>query len=162
MTTYKPVNYRLHLVPDLDKFTFAGTAEILFEAQNAVKEIVLDLLEIDVKGCRVLQNNKAADCAFKFDPNNEEFRIGLPEPLSGDIKLTINYQGLINDKMAGFYRSKYSHQGQTRYMAVTQFEESDARRAFPCMDHPARKATFDITMDIDPHLVAISNGAVKE
>ena len=162
MTTYKPVNYRLHLVPDLDKFTFAGTAEILFEAQNAVKEIVLDLLEIDVKGCRVLQNNETADCAFKFDPDNEELRIGLPEPLSGDIKLTINYQGLINDKMAGFYRSKYSHQGQTRYMAVTQFEESDARRAFPCMDHPARKATFDITMDIDPHLVAISNCAVKE
>jgi tricorn protease interacting factor F2/3 len=47
-------------------------------------------------------------------------------------------------------------------MAVTQFEESDARRAFPCMDHPARKATFDITIDIDPNLVAISNGAVKD
>jgi tricorn protease interacting factor F2/3 len=64
--------------------------------------------------------------------------------------------------MAGFYRSKYTYQGETKFIAVTQFEESDARRAFPCMDHPAKKATFDIKIDIDPKLTAISNGAVKK
>jgi tricorn protease interacting factor F2/3 len=162
MTNCHPVNYKIHLEPDLANFTFAGTAEILFEAQNSVKEIVLDLLEIDIGSCQVMQTKNAVDCAFKFDSDKEKLRIVLPEPMSGNIKLTIDYQGLINDKMAGFYRSKYAYQDQTGYMAVTQFEESDARRAFPCMDHPARKATFDIAMDIDPHLVAISNGVVKE
>jgi len=162
MMPYKPVNYKIHLEPDLVNFTFAGTVEILFEARHATAEIVLDLLEIDIWHCRVLPNDDPVDCAFSVDPAKEELRIALPEPMSGTIRLKIGYQGLINDQMAGFYRSKYSYQDQTGYMAVTQFEESDARRAFPCMDHPASKATFDITIDIEPHLVAISNGAVKE
>jgi len=157
-----PLNYRILLEPDLADFTFAGTVEILFEAPQPIEEIVLDLLEIDMSRCRIAQNHDFAEGSFKLDPDKEEVRIGLPEPMSGKIKLKIDYQGQINDKMAGFYRSQYSYQDQTRYMAVTQFEESDARRAFPCMDHPARKATFDIAIDIDPHLVAISNGAVKE
>jgi tricorn protease interacting factor F2/3 len=102
------------------------------------------------------------NCAFKVNPADEEVLIYLPGPRSGTIKLEIDYQGLINDKMAGFYRSNYTYQEQTRHIAVTQFEESDARRAFPCMDHPACKATFEIKMDIDNHLVAISNQAVKK
>ncbi len=157
-----PVNYKIHLEPDLVNFTFAGTAEILFEAQQSIAEIVLNLLEIAIWRCRVRLNDDSVNCAFTVDPAKEELRISLPEPMSGNIRLKIDYQGLINDKMAGFYRSKYSYQGRTRYMAVTQFEESDARRAFPCMDHPARKATFDIRIDIDNDLVAISNGAVKD
>jgi tricorn protease interacting factor F2/3 len=162
MTSYNPVNYNIHLDPDLANFTFAGSVEILFEAQTATSEIVLNLLEIAIWRCRVLSDEDTVDCAFQVDPDKEELRITLPEPVSGRIGLKIDYQGMINDKMAGFYRSKYSYQDRTGYMAVTQFEESDARRAFPCMDHPACKATFDISMDIDPHLVAISNGAVKE
>ena len=162
MIPCNPVNYKIHLEPDLVNFTFAGTVEILFEARHSTAEIVLDLLEIDIWHCRVLPNDDPVDCAFSVDPAKEELRITLPEPMSGTIRLKIDYQGLINDQMAGFYRSKYSYQDQTGYMAVTQFEESDARRAFPCMDHPASKATFDITIDIEPHLVAISNGAVKE
>ena len=157
-----PLNYRIHLKPDLANFTFTGTAEILLDAQQSVEEVALNLLELAIWRCRVLQNGVSVNCAFRVDPAKEELRISLPEPMAGNIKLKIEYQGLINDKMAGFYRSQYSYQDQTKYMAVTQFEESDARRAFPCMDHPARKATFDIEIDIDPELVAISNGAVKE
>ncbi|MGB5748149.1 MAG: M1 family metallopeptidase [Desulfobacterales bacterium] len=157
-----PLNYRIHLKPDLANFTFTGTAEILLDAQQSVEEVALNLLELAIWRCRVLQNGVSVNCAFRVDPAKEELRISLPEPMAGNIKLKIVYQGLINDKMAGFYRSQYSYQGQTKYMAVTQFEESDARRAFPCIDHPARKATFDIEIDIDPELVAISNGAVKE
>jgi tricorn protease interacting factor F2/3 len=157
-----PVNYKIHLAPDLVNFKFTGTTEILFEAQQSTEEIILNLLEIAIWRCRVRLNDDSVNCAFTVDPAKEELRIWLPESMSGKIKLKIDYQGLINNKMAGFYRSQYSYQGRTRYMAVTQFEESDARRAFPCMDHPARKATFDIRIDIDNDLVAISNGAVKD
>ena len=162
MTSYKPINYNIHLEPDLVNFTFAGSVEILFETQASTSEIVLNLMEIAIWRCRLLSAGDPVDCAFHVDPAKEELRIALPGPASGKIQLAIDYQGMINDKMAGFYRSKYSYQDRSGYMAVTQFEESDARRAIPCMDHPAHKATFDIAIDIDPHLVAISNGAVKE
>jgi aminopeptidase N len=156
-----PVNYKIQLEPDLVNFSFSGKCEFLFQASKPVAEVSLNILEIAIWSCRIWQSDHWVDCAFKIDPENEAVIIYLPEPGSGNIKLEIDYQGLINDKMAGFYRSQYTDQGQSRYIAVTQFEESDARRAFPCIDHPAAKASFDITMDIDKHLVAISNETIK-
>ncbi|MBT8373012.1 MAG: M1 family metallopeptidase [Deltaproteobacteria bacterium] len=156
-----PLNYKIHLVPDLINFKFEGQCEIILEAPEPVAEVRLNILEIAIWCCRILQGDRFVNCAFSVNPAQEELRIILPEPISGKISLKIDYLGLINDKMAGFYRSKYTYQGQTQYIAVTQFEESDARRAFPCMDHPAQKATFDISVDIDKDLVAVSNGAVK-
>jgi aminopeptidase N len=157
-----PLNYRIHLEPDLTRFKFDGKCEILLDAPQSISEVVLNILEIAIWSCRLRQGDGFVNCAFTVDPDREEVRVSLPEPMSGKIRLIIDYQGSINDKMAGFYRSKYTFQGETRFIAVTQFEESDARRAFPCMDHPAKKATFDIKIDIDNQLVAISNGAVKK
>jgi len=93
MTSYNPINYKIHLEPDLVNFTFSGTAEILFEAPQPTAEIVLDLLEIDIWHCRVLPNDDPVDCAFNVDPAKEELRITLPEPVSGTIRLKIDYQG---------------------------------------------------------------------
>ena len=42
-------------------------------------------------------------------------------------------------------------------MAATQFEATDARRAFPCWDEPDFKAVFATTLVIDPALTALSN-----
>jgi tricorn protease interacting factor F2/3 len=157
-----PLNYRLQLEPDLDTFSFTGKCNYLFEAPEPICEVPLNILEIAIWSCRIQLNEQWVDCSFRIDPANEEVAIYLPESVSGNFIMEIDYQGLINDKMAGFYRSKYNHQEQTRYIAVTQFEESDARRAFPCMDHPACKATFEIIMDVDENRVAISNEAVKK
>jgi len=161
MQPITPLNYKIQLAPDLTNFGFSGKCEFLFQATEPVAEVSLNILEIAIWSCRVWQADQWEKCAFKIKPENEEVLIYLPGPMTGNVKLEIDYQGLINDKMAGFYRSKYTYQEQDRYIAVTQFEESDARRAFPCIDHPAGKATFDIIMDIDKNLVAISNAAVK-
>ena len=75
--------------------------------------------------------------------------LSLPNEMVGEIRLKIDYIGQINDRVAGFYRSKYVAKGKDMYIAVTQFEESDARQAFPCFDRPDKKATFDIEMVID-------------
>jgi tricorn protease interacting factor F2/3 len=82
--------------------------------------------------------------------------------VSGHVCLVIDYIGEINNRMAGFYRSRYVRDGIERYAGVTQFEESDARRAFPCFDHPAIKATFEVEMLIDNGLTAIFNTDIAE
>lgn len=161
MQPITPLNYNIRLEPDLANFSFRGRCEFLFQADEPVAAVSLNILEIAIWDCRVWQADQWMRCAFKVNPAEEEVLIYPPAPVSGDTRLEIVYQGSINDKMAGFYRSQYTHQEQTRYMAVTQFQESDARRAFPCIDHPAAKATFDISLDIDNHLTAISNSAVK-
>jgi len=162
MQPITPINYKIRLEPDLANFSLDGKCEIRFQTAEPVAEVSLNILEIAVWSCRIRQSDQWVNCAFKVDPAKEEILVYLPESLAGDIELAIDYQGSINDKMAGFYRSQYAYQGQNSFIAVTQFEESDARRAFPCIDHPAGKATFEITMDIDPDLVAISNQAIQK
>ncbi len=156
------INYTLNVEPDLDRFTFRGRVAITLTAEQSVAEIVLNVLDIAIEGCRLLAEDSPVDCAFTLLPDKEEVHIQLPEALSGDLVLHIDYQGNINDLMAGFYRSRYTVGDETRTIAVTQFQESDARRAFPCLDTPAQKATYDITLDIAPHLTAISNEAVQQ
>lgn len=81
---------------------------------------------------------------------------------SGNGNLYLEFTGELNDKMKGFYRSKYfTPSGDERYAAVTQFEATDARRCFPCWDEPALKATFDITLIVPTDRVALSNMPVK-
>jgi tricorn protease interacting factor F2/3 len=160
MQEVNPINYRIHLEPDLVNFKVSGQLEVLLEALKPVDEIVLNSLEIAIWQCAVMVADDFTVCPFEVHPVQEELRISLPNKMSGKIILKIDYQGHINDKMAGFYRSKYVADGEIKYIAVTQFEESDARRAFPCLDHPSKKATFEIEMIVDETLVAISNGII--
>lgn len=91
--------------------------------------------------------------------------LDFPNPLSvGEVILNIEYTGTLNDQMRGFYRSKYSLPGcpyETRYAAVTQFEPGDARRALPCWDEPALKATFDVVLVIAKDRIGLSNMVIK-
>jgi tricorn protease interacting factor F2/3 len=141
-------------------FSFAGEATLAVEAQKSIAALCLNALDLEILSCAVERNGEFVDCVFETDTKKEELNISLPQQMTGGIRIQILYKGQINDKMAGFYRSQYTHSGKSEYIAVTQFEESDARRAFPCMDHPAKKATFDIIVDVDKDLAAISNMAI--
>ncbi|MCP4683418.1 MAG: M1 family metallopeptidase [Desulfobacterales bacterium] len=162
MNHISPINYKLHIEPDLEKFTFSGTTGLILEATAATDEISLNALELAIRTCKIKVDDRLVACPFHMEPKKEEIIISLPKKMSGEITLAIDYMGQINDKMAGFYRSQYTSNGKTKYIAVTQFEESDARRAFPCVDHPFKKATFDIEIVIDEELKAISNSPIKE
>jgi aminopeptidase N len=162
MPTVTAVNYTLNLEPDLEQFTFTGWAEITLKAAEPVATVTLDALDITIGHCNLRVGDTLTDCAFKLVPEEEAVQIQLPEARGGELSLQIEYAGHINDLMAGFYRSGYTVGAETRYIAVTQFQESDARRAFPCLDAPGQKATFDISLDIAPHLTAISNEAEQQ
>ncbi|PMB68004.1 Aminopeptidase 2, mitochondrial [Beauveria bassiana] len=77
-------------------------------------------------------------------------------------QLELTFDGQLNNKMVGFYRSGYTKTDGTKgYIATTQMEPTGARQAFPCFDEPALKATFDITLIADHHLTCLSNMPVK-
>ncbi len=160
MTEINPVNYKISLEPDLRTMKFSGNTEILVEAVMPVKEMTLNASELAIWGCKVCADSGFMECPFYVDARREEIKVRLPQEVTGRAIVKITYMGEINDKMAGFYRSRYAVGGVEKYSAVTQFEESNARRAFPCFDHPSKKATFDIEMVIDEGLTAISNGPI--
>ena len=98
-----------------------------------------------------------------LDPENE--RLVLTDPAGagfgpGPARLDISFSGALNDQLRGFYRSTYTDDaGRTRTIAATQFQSTDARRAFPCWDEPAFKATFEAALVVDDALLAVSNTA---
>lgn len=155
-------NYKIRIEPDLETFKFSGSCEILLESTDPLTEVSLNILELAIWNCKVKVDGGFVDCSFFVSPDKEEMLVFLPGKISGEIILRIDYMGLISDKMAGFYRSKYTGDKKVKYLAVTQFEESDARRAFPSFDHPSKKAAFDLEMIIDEGLTAISNCPITE
>ena len=90
MTSYHPVNYNIHLEPDLVNFTFVGSVEIMFEAHKATSEIVLNLLEIAVWRCRMLSAADPVDCAFNVDPAKEAGKKSL-SIRAGDIHRELGF-----------------------------------------------------------------------
>ncbi|MBW1919686.1 MAG: M1 family metallopeptidase [Deltaproteobacteria bacterium] len=160
MSLVNPVNYKIRIEPDLQRFKFWGKVEILAEAKGPTKEIRLNVLSLAVLRCSVSEDGVNKEARFLVDPQKEELVIFLPHEVSGLVSVLIDYAGEISDNMAGFYKSKYVLGRKESYIAVTQFQESDARRAFPCFDHPSRKATFDLELVIPAELVAISNQPV--
>lgn len=110
-------------------------------------------------GCQ----KQAKSIEFSQDQETATLRFDCAlEPGSASLEMT--FSGELNDKMKGFYRSKYFTQdGKERFAGVTQFEATDARRCFPCWDEPAIKATFVIILDVPEDRVALSNmPVVKE
>ena len=160
MTDPAAVRYRLRLTPDLKRFDFAGQVDIHLQADRPVAAIGLNVLELAVWRCAQLDGETLVQCAFTLDPASETLTIHLPEARAGAIVLRIDYQGRINDRMAGFYRSRYTGRRGSGVIAVTQFQESDARRAFPCIDHPGAKAVFEITLVAPDGLKAVGNQPV--
>ena len=161
MNEFIPFHYDVTLTPDLDTFRFSGSVTISGELSSPQREVVLNVLELAVWHCRVDTGKGEEACPFTVDPSKEELTIQLPRQSVGNLKISVDFEGRITDRMAGFYRSRYRQEGQSQYLAVTQFEESDARRAFPCLDHPLKKATFDIVLIVDERYSAISNTLAK-
>ncbi|XP_062304788.1 puromycin-sensitive aminopeptidase isoform X5 [Osmerus eperlanus] len=162
-TDVYPVNYGLCLKPDLIDFTFEGKLEAVVEVIQATNQIVMNCADIDIITASFAPEGGEGEeinaTGFNYQNEDEKVTLSFPSALQkGSGTLKIDFVGELNDKMKGFYRSKYaSPAGEIRYAAVTQFEATDARRAFPCWDEPAIKATFDIILIVPKDRVALSN-----
>jgi len=157
----KPINYELVFSPDLKEFKFSGKETITVDCKKATKYISLHCAETKIVSCQIQNKGNAIKSTTKINEKKEELQITLKEKIKGTAKIIIKFQGILNDRLLGFYRSQYQQGGKTKYLATTQFEAADARRAFPCWDEPEAKATFDITIIADNKFTAISNMPVK-
>ena len=156
-----PLNYKLTFEPDLKKFTFAGLESISINCKKSVKDITMNCAELKIKSCIVTSGKKIIKSYPKTNEKKEELQIKLAEKICGLCTVDLEFEGILNDRLLGFYRSRYEQNGKTKYLATTQFEAADARRAFPCWDEPEAKATFEISIIADNQFTAISNMPVK-
>ena len=156
-----PINYKLLFEPDLKKFTFNGQEIITVDCKKPTKKIVINCAEIKLKSTLVTYKGKIIPSEAKTNEKREELEITLNETIRGPALITLEFQGILNDRLLGFYRSQYQQGGKTKYLATTQFEAADARRAFPCWDEPKAKATFEISIIADNKFSAISNMPIK-
>ncbi|MBI2055021.1 MAG: M1 family metallopeptidase [Candidatus Sungbacteria bacterium] len=155
----KPERYRLVLHPDLKRFTFQCEETAYLNLAKPTREIVLhgkDLRVSSAKAARGKEEIKAKK--ISYDAKAETITFSFPWVIpKGKIELQLEFTGTLNDQMRGFYRSRYEKDGKEHWLATTQFEATDARRAFLCVDEPEAKAVFDVTLMTPRGHTAISN-----
>jgi puromycin-sensitive aminopeptidase len=158
-----PSAYRIHLTPDLDAATFAGRVEIDIDVKESVNAITLHAIELDLQPATFVAGNQTVEStSVTSDETYQTATFHFPSALPvGPAVLSIAFQGILNDQLHGFYRSTYTDDAGTQHViATTQFEHSDARRAFPCWDEPVFKATYQVNLTVPSHLKAYSNSPV--
>jgi len=156
-----PINYALTFEPDLKKFIFSGTEIITADCKKPTNIISMNCAELKIISCNIKSKGTSIKSTPILNEKKEEIQIKLGEKIKGRVIITIEFQGILNDRLLGFYRSQYQQNGKTKYLATTQFEAADARRAFPCWDEPEAKATFEISIIVNNKFSAISNMPVK-
>ena len=155
-TNVIPTRYEIHLKPDLEAFVFEGEETVHLSLKKPSKTLTLHSVDLEIESVEVVGYEFAEKISYdgKAETATFVFKNSLP---SGTLKLKVLFRGILNDRMHGFYRSSFQHEGKTKHIATTQFESTDARRAFPCFDEPAMKASFEISLTVPSSHAAISN-----
>jgi aminopeptidase N len=148
-----PSRYSLAITPDLANEVFMGEETIDVNVKEPVDAIVLNAVDLELRDVTV--NGQPATVSVDAAAQTVTLKLDAPLPL-GKATIRDRFFGKLSQKLRGLYVSRTPK----RKYAVTQFESTDARRAFPCFDEPAFKAVFDITLIIDEGDIAISNSPI--
>src|SRR5438552_2575256 len=156
-TTVVPDHYDLAFDVDLEHARFSGNERIRVQLTEPSRRIALHAVDIRFLDTTVHAGDTAQTAIVSVNGPTETATLTVPRPIpKGSAEIRIRYTGVLNDKLRGFYLSRANN----RRYAVTQFESTDARRAFPSFDEPAFKATFSVSLTIDRQDTAISNGRI--
>jgi len=155
-----PSRYDIVMEPDLAEARFVGEVVISATVQAPVDSIMLNAADLDCSVATLQQNGSAIAAEVTFDAETERMALRPAdgrrlEP--GELQISCSFAGELNDQLRGFYRSTFvDEDGEVRTIATTQFESTNARRAFPCFDEPDFKAVFGVTMIVPADLMAVS------
>jgi aminopeptidase N len=149
-----PLHYTLQLAPNLQTATFAGEEAIELNLDQAVDSIVLNALQLKFDSVTAEIGGGPLPAEVSLQPSLQQATFHFAQKLpAGPVTLRIRYSGSLHGELRGFYLSRTAK----RNYAVTQFEPTDARLAFPCFDEPAYKATFDVSLVVAQGDTAIGN-----
>ncbi|CAN9513289.1 unnamed protein product [Ophioblennius macclurei] len=156
-----PVSYDLTLHPSLDDMTFTGRAVIAMSVLHNTKRIVLHGANLNItKATFKLGDGEAREeTVLEYKPK-QQLALKFSEELQAGQRcvLTLDYSAALSHTYDGFYNSSYTDKdGTKRVLAATQFEPLSARKAFPCFDEPAFKATFLIRISRKSDHMTLSN-----
>lgn len=138
---FVPENYNIFLDINRQEKTFSGNVAISGEALNNQ----VSFHQKDLAISSVLLDNQPVE--FELDQVGQAVHLNLPE--TGSMTLVLEFSGKITDNMTGIYPSYYSVDGVKKEVLATQFESHFAREAFPSIDEPEAKATFDLAIKFD-------------
>ncbi len=154
-----PKHYEISLDLDFTSFTFEGTEEIQIEISESISEISLNSVDLEIFNAKFISNDILDSYDLEISLNNELLKLDFGQdvlPQSGILK--IDFKGVLSDDLKGFYKASYKDENNNvKYLATTQFEATDARRAFPCWDEPAFKSTFSVKLCVPDKFSAVSN-----
>src|SRR5262249_52099427 len=154
-TTVVPEHYDLAFDVDLKTARFEGVETIKVSLAQPSRRIVLNALDISFHEVTIRAAGAEQRAAVTENDATQTAALPVPRDIpAGPADIHVRYTGVLNDKLRGFYLST----ANGRNYAVTQFESTDARRAFPSFDEPAFKATFSVVLTIDQGDTAIANG----
>ncbi len=165
-------SYSLRLKPDFVEFRFSGTVAVSLTAQRNLDRLLFHARDLTIRDAVIKAPGIEGQTTWEhYDDDILSLECGTS--LEGSIRVEIEFDGELNDQLVGFYRSELRGSGgedekdendenetadQTHgYCAVTQFEENEARRAFPCIDHPSKKAVFEVELLAPEGAVAVAN-----
>ncbi|XP_056008322.1 putative aminopeptidase-2 isoform X2 [Ostrea edulis] len=163
-----PTLYEIELKPDIysadpSKFKFYGHIKISIDCMEASTNITMHKNKLNVTNINVANQNPNFGAPGVVRQSEDKERQFLIIHLDGSLQsgqkyyLIMDFVGDLTNDLAGLYLSSYSRAKQTVYMATTQMEPTDARKAFPCFDEPALKAKFKLTLLRKPDKISLSN-----
>lgn len=164
--TVIPLHYDLLVHPNLTSMDFVASEKIEVLVRDATQFIILHSKNLEITNVTLHSEEdlKYRKPGKKLNvlsyPAHQQIALLVPEKLIADLKyyVAIDFQAKLADGFEGFYKSTYRNLGgETRTIAVTDFEPTEARMAFPCFDEPSFKANFSIKIRRESRHIALSN-----
>ena len=157
---FVPSNYKVNLDLEDGYKNFSGSVGISGSIAKSTNVIYLHLNGPEViKACVDGQEVQTS-----IDKDSQELSLLLPEEIIAgqQVVIEISFKSVLTTNMEGLYPSSYQENGQTKTLISSQFESTHAREAFPCVDEPAAKATFNLTLVTPQVKTILGNTPIKD
>lgn len=154
---FRPDHYTLHINLARQERHFSGTVTIQGISAEGAQEVRLHTHKLHITSATI----DGQPATFEHD-EHDILSVAIPGFKPGEHDITLEFEGKITNHMHGLYPCYFRLDGQDEELLVTQFESHHAREAFPCVDEPEAKATFDLTLTSETGVEVISNTPVKQ